>query len=179
MGRFSGSRKIPFIHILRTWADYHPITISLLWRSGIRAGDQVGDSLRVFRARFEDLVNSPQEMVQKICDFCGLNFQPGMLNVPQVGSSNRMDRPDKMGIDSSIPGRWRQGGLNATEIFISQKMTRKGMENHGYVVEPVSPNPIAILVSVIAWVGKSTLVFLFNAHRVRNLFSAIKKRLIK
>lgn len=179
MGRLSGSRKIPLFHIIRTWADYHPITISLLWRSGIRAGDLFADSPRVFQVRFEDLVNAPEEMTKRICDFCGLKFQPDMLKVPQVGSSNRTDKPDQMGIDSSVPGRWKQGGLTATEIFISQRMTRDGMVLHGYINEPVSPNPATLLLSGVTWIGKSALVLLFNKHRVKNLFSAIKKRLMK
>lgn len=179
LGRFSGSRKIPFFHIVRTWADYHPITISMLWRSGIRAGDQFTDSPRVFQVRFEDLVNAPQEMVQKICTFCNLAYQPEMLMVSQVGSSNRTDKPDQMGIDASVPGRWKQGGLTAAEIHISQMMTQNGMAHHNYIKEPVSPNPLAILVSGIAWAGKSILVLIFNRHRVKNLFSAIRKRLVK
>jgi hypothetical protein len=179
MGRFSGHRKIPLNHIIRTWADYHPITISLLWRSGIRAGDQFANSPRVFQVRFENLVDSPEEMVQKICAFCGLKFQPEMLKVPQVGSSNRTDKPNQMGIDSSVPGRWKRGGLNATEIYISQKMTRQGMMQHGYIVKPVWPNPVTLLLSGIAWAGKSVLVLLLNKHRVKNLVPAIKKRLKK
>lgn len=179
MGRLSGSRKIPLFHIIRTWADYHPITISLLWRSGIRAGDLFADSPRVFQVRFEDLVSAPEKMTREICVYCGLDFQPDMLKVPQVGSSNRSDKPDQLGIDSSVPGRWKQGGLTAAEIFICQRMARDGMLRHGYIAEPVSPNLAALFLSGFAWIGKSTLVLLFNRHRVKNLVSAIKKRLMK
>ena len=179
MGRFSGPRKIPLFHTIRTWADYHPITISLLWRSGIRAGDQFANSPRVFQVRFEDLVEKPGDMVQKICAFCGLDFQPDMLKVPQVGSSNRTDKPDLMGIDSSVPGRWKQGGLSATEIYVSQRMTRQGMAQHGYTANPVRPNPVRLLLSGVAWAGKSVLVLFLNKNRVKNLVPAIKKRLMK
>jgi hypothetical protein len=179
MGRLSGRRKIPFFHIVRTWADYHPITISLLWRSGIRAGDLFTTSSRVIQVRFEDLLDAPEKTVRKICDFCAITYQAEMLNVPQVGSSNRTDRPDRMGIDSSVAGRWREGGLNSTELFISQKMTREGMERHGYLAQSVVPNPLILLLSGLTWVGKSALVLLLNRHRVKNLGAAVKKRLMK
>lgn len=179
MGRLSGRRKIPFFHIVRTWADYHPITISLLWRSGIRAGDLFATSPRVIQVRFEDLLNAPEKTVQDICAFCALVYQAEMLSVPQVGSSNRIDRPDWVGIDSSVAGRWREGGLSSTELFISQKMTRQGMERHGYLTQSIVPNPLTLLLSGITWVGKSALVLLFNRHRVKNLGAAVKKRLMK
>ena len=178
-GRLSGPRKIPLNHIIRTWADYHPITISLLWRSGIRAGDHFAHSPRVIQIRFEELVEAPEEMVQNICAFCGLTFQSEMLNVPHIGSSNRPDQSDHMGIDPSVAGRWKQGGLNTTEIYICQKMTRQGMMQHGYQVIPVWPNPVTLLLNGLTWGVKLGLVLLLNKNRVKNLVLAIKKRLMK
>ncbi|MEZ6190799.1 MAG: sulfotransferase [Phycisphaerales bacterium] len=35
-----GAKGTPWWNALRTWAGYHPETISLLWRSGVAAGDR-------------------------------------------------------------------------------------------------------------------------------------------
>jgi hypothetical protein len=179
MNRISGPRKIPVKYILRTWADYHPITISMLWRSGIRVGDRFADSPRVCHIKFEDLLQAPLQTVQKICVFCGIPFQPEMLNVPHTGSSNRPDQPDQTGIDSSVSGRWRDGVLNNTEIYINQKMTAENMQRHGYLIEPVQPNPLKLLYYGVTWVLEMGLVLVLNKNRVRNFIPAIKKRLMK
>ena len=178
VGRLSGSRKIPLKQIIRTWTDYHPITISLMWRSGILAGDQFMQHQRVLPVRFEDLLSKQEETFRDICTFLRLDFHAEMLEVPHVGSSNRPDQFDHMGIDSSVAERWRQGGLRKEEVYIIQELTKQKMIRHGYAVEKIKPNPLLLFFYAISWAPKMSFALLLNIRRAHNLIPAIRKRLM-
>jgi hypothetical protein len=178
LGRLSGSRKMPVKQIIRMWAGYHPITMGLMWRSGIKSGDQFADHSRVYQIRFEDLLNHPEEQMRVICANLELEFKADMLEVPHVGSSNRPDYFERKGIDPSVADRWRQGGLLKAEMYIVDKLTVKNMSKHGYVVTNANFNPIMLLLYGVLWVPKMGLALLLNMNRIRNFFPALKKRLL-
>jgi len=175
---FLGTKE-PFRHIIRAWVNYHPVTISLLWQSGIRAGDRFAHHPRVRQVYFEKLVTHPEETLQEICTFLKIDFQSQMLEVPKVGSSTRPDLPDQTGIDTSVTNRWRQGGLNRTEIYICQKITSSEMARHHYASQFVRPNPLLLLYYGVIWGFKIGLAFLFNLNRVQSIAVALQKRLLK
>lgn len=56
---------------------------------------------RQFRLKFEDLVNQPQESVEQLCNFLGLNLQPEMLE-PYKDKSQRMT--DGVNVVSEMSG---------------------------------------------------------------------------
>ncbi len=174
---FDVHRELPLKQILRIWANYHPLTMSLLWRSGIQAGDHLAHHPRILQVKFEGLVVAPEEAVRRICAFLGIEFQLGMLDVPQVGSSNRPDRLDRKGIDSSVADSWKRGALNETEIFISQSLTKRGMIRHRYEFAGTRPNPFALAYYGVTWGLKLGLAFLLNIRRAQNIFEAIRRRL--
>lgn len=176
-GKFFGERRIPLRHILRTWAGYNPLTISLLWRGGIRAADRMADHPRVQTVRFEDLVLTSAEVVTGLCDFIGVPFELSMLDVPQINSSNRANQESQSGFDPSIAERWRQGGLNNTEIWICQQLTRRDMAAHGYEMENIRPNLLLLIYYVLIWPFKLGLALLLNADRMGKIIPSIKRRL--
>lgn len=176
-GKFSGERRIPLRHILRTWAGYNPFTISLLWRGGIRAAARVADHPRVQTIRFEDLVLAPSEVIAGLCEFIGVSFESSMLDVPQINSSNRANQEGQSGFDPSIAERWRQGGLNDTEIWICQYVTRREMAAHGYEMESIRPNLLLLIYYVLIWPFKLGLALLLNADRMGKIIPSIKRRL--
>ncbi len=169
--------NIPFRQTARVWAGYHPVTMSVLWRSGVRAGDAFAGHPRVFQMRFEDLVTQPQAQLVNLCDFLGLDFEAEMLNVAQSNSSHRSDRTGQIGIDAGTAGRWRQGGLSDTEIYVSQRMLAAEMTRHGYDVEPVAPSALGGARLALLWAVKTPLALALNLTRSRNLASALSKRL--
>jgi hypothetical protein len=177
--RRSLGSHVPLRHTIRLWVDYHPITISVLWNSGIRAGECFSDHSRVFQLRFEDLLSAPEERVRELCFFVGLKFRSEMLQVPQEGSSHRPDRPDRLGIDHTVVGRWRHNGLSTSEIFISQKLTHKNMTRYGYELVDVRPSVPGLILQWLAFIIKSGLAVLFNVNRVRNIRDAVQRRLGK
>jgi len=172
-----GAMDTPRSNALRTWAGYHPITISMLWRSGVAIGHRLKNHARVTHVRFEDLTHDPQAELHKICERIGLDYDPAMLDVPKVGSSHGEDRPEDKGFDPAASGRWKQGGLTQTEIAICQRITGDLLVGHGYELETVKARVLAIMWARLTWLFKSALALLLNLHRSRNLFEALRRRL--
>ncbi|MGA9380129.1 MAG: sulfotransferase [Phormidium sp.] len=176
--RFLGAKNIPLTEAIRSRLNYHPITISKLWNSCIRTANLFVNNERVYSLRFEDIVNAPAENVQKICEFIGISFDIGLLEIPQIGSSSGVDRPEQKGIDRERAGSWQKGGLSKTEIFLCQWVTRDTMKNNGYSSLPISPNPWLLIYSIVSLPVQLVLVFLLNLKRMRNITETIRRRLV-
>ena len=82
--RFLGGSDMPMKETLRDWMNYHPITISHIWRTAVSAADQFAQHERVVSVYFEELLTHPEETVKCLCDFVGINYTNEMLQVPQV-----------------------------------------------------------------------------------------------
>ena len=162
---------------LVTWSNYHPVTMGMLWQSGVAAADRFKEHPQVFHVRFEHLLGQPQESVQELCSFLDLPFFPEMLHVPQVGSSLEADRPERVGINASVAGRWQQGGLNHVEIALNEWATRTGREAHGYPPTSTFKNPFLWGYYLLTWLVKTPLALVLNVRRHRNIFLALRKRL--
>ena len=90
-----------FIHIIRDGRDvalayierdeWGPRTVSeaaLYWDGRVREGRMAGERLgasRYLEIKYEDLVEHPEEVLVRICDFLGLEFEPGMLSFHEKG----------------------------------------------------------------------------------------------
>lgn len=172
-----GARNRPKMEMLRSWANYHPITISMLWNSAIRAGDRLVEHPQVFQLRFEDLLGAPEAYVRELCAFLDLEFNSSMLQVPRVGSSYVSDRPGQLGIDPNIAGRWQKDTSSAVDLAVCQRITRDNMARHGYVKGDIRPNPFKLFWVGITWPVKTGLALLLNLGKARNIFQAIRKRL--
>ena len=121
----------------RAWVNYHPYTIVRLLVAAVRTAAKLEKHPRFVSIRFEDLLQHTEVTVGRLCDFAGIDFEVGMLDVPQVGSSSRQDCPDKRGIEAGRSGAWRKGGLSSVELAIRQSVTIEEMIRLGYSVEPV------------------------------------------
>jgi hypothetical protein len=178
--RFLGATNIPYREAVRSWINYHPFTISKLWNASVQAADKFADHPRVRTIRFEDLITKPDTILQEVCEFVGLDYDPEMLNVPQNEggvSSHKKQTPGAKGIDNKAAGKWKRGGLSSAEIHICQQITQPNMLKHGYENSDVKLNPIAVASSWAFLPAKLSLALLFNLHRTRNIIEAIKRRL--
>ncbi|QIN83157.1 hypothetical protein GBA63_11270 [Rubrobacter tropicus] len=175
--RSLGAKGIPPRETLRAWANYHPVTTSKLWNASVRAADRFAGHGRVLSLRFEDLLADPEGELRAVCEFIGISFEDGLLEVPQVGSSSGRDRPDRKGIDPGRAGSWKKGGLGEAELFLCQRVTAPLMRRHGYFVEPVAPNPLRVAGSVLALGPKLALALAANLGRIKNLREALGRRL--
>jgi len=175
--RFLGASNIPLTEAVRSWVNYHPLTISRLWRASERAVAPYRDHPRVQTVAFEDVLDAPEATVRSVCEFVGIPFCDSMLAVRQIGSSNQEDRPDRRGIDPSRSGNWWEGGLSDTEVFLCETVAAGPMEAHDY--EPVGnrPNPFMLVLSVLLFPVKLGAAFLLNLPRMSSVWDALRRRL--
>lgn len=126
--------KLPFYHTIRVWANYHPTTMSQLWRRATLQARklQSENPQRFLTVRFEDLLREPEPTVRKVCDFLGIAFDPGMLNVGQINSSHQSSvggaRP---GLNQGAIDAWREV-LSPGEIAITEQVCGAEMQSCGY-----------------------------------------------
>jgi hypothetical protein len=97
-----------------------------------------GDNLMV--VRYESLVHNPVEVVRHICTFIGEEFEDRMLEVDTHNSSFEVQGS---GIFSSSVGNWR-AELSAEEVYLTQRITRRELEELGYPLACVKVNPLRL-----------------------------------
>ncbi|MBX7107456.1 MAG: sulfotransferase [Chitinophagales bacterium] len=174
--RFLGGSHATWYETIRAWTNYHPLTISKLWNSAIRARENVKDK-RVMSVQFEKLLENPDNMIENICFFLQLPFSAKLKDVPQVGSSSGMDKKDVKGINPDRSQSWSKGGLSATEIWFCQRTCCNYMQAYGYEPVKVAANPVIIFFYYLIFPVKLGFAFLLNLHRMKNIMETLKKRL--
>jgi hypothetical protein len=175
--RFLGASNIPLTEAVRSWVNYHPLTISRLWRAAERAVAPYRDHPRVRTVAFEDVLDAPEATVRSVCEFVGIPFRESMLAVRQIGSSNQEDRPDRRGIDSSRSGNWRKGDLSATDVFLCETVAAGPMEKHRYPPSERRPNPLMLALSAVLFPVKLGAAFLLNLPRMDSVWDTLRRRL--
>lgn len=176
--RLLGASNIPRRELLRTYANYHPITMGLLWKAAVAAADRIGKHPHMYTMYFERLVEAPEQELRKLCAFLEIEFHSSMLAVPQIGSSHREDRSDVLGIDPERANRWQTADAERTDLLLCQMVTRAQMQRHGYTPANFPINWAALAFTLLNWPLKIGLALLLNAGRVQNLSTAIRKRLL-
>lgn len=175
--RFLGGNDMPKKETLRDWMNYHPITISHIWRTAVTTAEQFVQHERVISIYFEELLARPEATVKRLCGFIGITYTHAMLQIPQVGSSVAADSPQQRGINPHRANSWQASGLNSAEIYISQKLNETLMKKHNYVPIPIRPNLASLVVSMLLFPMKLVLAFLFNLDRMKNIRETLKRRL--
>ena len=172
-----GKRGIPFREAIRDWFNYNPLTISQLWKSGIEAAKEYSRDCRVLMLKFEDLLEDPDKQLTRLCDFIGLPYERSMLEVPHIGSSSGRDNPSRKGINQDRTGSWQNGGLSPTEVYICQKITRNLMQQYGYKISDIQPNPVRLVFYMMTFPWKILIAFILNLKRMKNVKETFKRRL--
>ena len=90
------------------------------------------------------MVSEPESAVRGLCDWLGLDYEPGMLEISVVNSSYATS-PGSEGVSAEPVERWRTV-LSDHEIGIVQSCCGRLMDELGYAREPVKASP-----SVLAW----------------------------
>jgi len=174
--RFLGASAIPLSEAIRSYINYHPILSAKIWNSSLEYTAKVTNNSRVRVVRFEDLLVEPIRIVKEVCQFLEIDFIQEMLKIPVIGSSTQQDVKNQFLIDSSKKEKWKNGGLNSAEIYLSQLVTNSMMKNFNYDVEKFSFPPIPILFYLVSFPIKLILAFLLNIKRMGNIVEVIKKR---
>jgi hypothetical protein len=171
---FLGGDKKPLWAAALSWANYHPVITAKLWRSAIRAGQSFTGSA-IKRISFELLIQDPEPVIMEICKQANLVYDKNMLDVDQIGSSLRADSTTR-GINSQANGRWREGGLTATEIYICQRETKAEMNHLGYELITANPNVFGLVVTYAILPIKLFVALIMNFNRLASIKEAIQRR---
>lgn len=174
--KFLGANKIPFFEALRSYINYHPILIAKVWSSSLFYTSKFMSHKRIKVIKFEELLFSPESVTEDICKFLKINFSKEMLNIPLVGSSTQNDKFNINLIDNSKINKWKNGGLSDAEIYLSQKFSKEMMREFGYKEKKIGFFPPLVLFYIISFPINLCLSFLFNLHRMGNIFEVITKR---
>lgn len=173
--KFLGGSSIPFRETVRAYINYHPITISKLWNAAATRIAKVNHP-QVMKIKFEELLQQPEAIIRQICEFTGLTYDDNMLRVPHVGSSNTQDTGEKQGISADKTGKFTDG-LNNTEIYLAQKVTKQNRDHFGYDDVEVKPNPFKLVYYYCILPVKLGLALILSLSRTQNLWATIKRRL--
>lgn len=174
--RFKGADYVSNFEVLRSWFNYHPLTISKLWNSSAKKISKSIDNKNVHLIKFEELLNDPELVVRKLCDFLDIEYHDEMLLVPDADSSLVKDIPGKIGINRSKTKQFMNGKLSKTEIYLCQKITSKYADKFGYEKVDVGFNVFSLIFIFITFPVKLGIAVLLNLSRTKNLFAAIKRR---
>ena len=175
--RFLGGSDMPMKETFRDWVNYHPITISYIWRTAVTAAEQFLQHERVVSVYFEELLTHPDVTVKSICDFVGITYTDEMLQVPQVGSSVAEDQPQQLGINPHRAHSWQNGELSSAEIYLNQKINAALMKKHSYSPVSIQPNVPSLMLHLLTFPVKLGGAFLFNLDRMKNIRQTLKRRL--
>tara|TARA_B100001540_G_C15813739_1_gene645946 strand:+ start:3531 stop:4538 length:1008 start_codon:yes stop_codon:yes gene_type:complete len=176
--RYFGASGIPFREAIRSYFNYHPITISKIWNTSINSV-KTSKSDRIKTVRFEDLILNDKSTLIDLCQFLGIKFNEDMLKVPNIGSSTGLDNNNLLGFDKSKIGRWKNGTLSSSEIYICQKICKQNMYENNYNPKPFSSPPLLIIISILTFPFKIFISFLLNLHRIKNIKELVTKRILK
>ncbi len=174
--RSLGASDIPLSEAIRSYFNYHPILSSKIWNSSLEYTAKFKNNSRVRVVSFEGLLIKPIRIVKELCQFLEIDFNQEMLKVPVIGSSNQQDIKNQLFIDSSKKEKWKNGGLNSAEIYLSQLVTNSMMRKFKYDVEKFRFPPILTLFYLISFPVKLILAFILNIKRMGNTLEVIKKR---
>jgi hypothetical protein len=105
--RLLGASRVPLYEMVRTWVNYHPVTMAKLWRGATNAALRLRGHDRVMLIRFEDLIADPETQIREMCDFLGVPFEPAMSSIPKWGSSNLKHESDKKGLSKDVLDQWK------------------------------------------------------------------------
>ncbi|MCP3972695.1 MAG: sulfotransferase [Rhodobacteraceae bacterium] len=170
-----GASNMPMLWSLRAWVNYHPYTMSRMWVSTSKIAHRIAEHERVVVLRFEELASDPEQSVRRLSDFCGIEFNTEMLEVEQVGSSSRQDRPGQFGIDASRVTSWKDGALGDGEIALCESVAREQMQRWGYELTGKQQSRMQYVLFMIGFAAKSMLALALNINRVKNIREVIRR----
>ena len=177
--KFLGASKIPLSEAIRSYVNYHPITTAKIWDSSLRHTTKYMDHPRVKIVNFEELIKDSEFVVNEICSFLRIDYQDKMLKVPVVGSSTTLDRKDRLEIDKEKVEKWKKGGLNNAEIYISQLFASNMMRYFSYELKKFKSPPVLSFIYLFTFPVKLFFAFFLNLNIKVSILKNLKKIFLK
>lgn len=167
--------EIPFWESIRARINYHPITISKIWKATVEQGFKFKENPNVLQVHYEQLISDPHRVIKEVCKHVNISYSPNLLDIPVVGSSNKLDSTNQRGIDTNKTGQWNKGGLNATEIALCESINKSLMRSLGYELSGIKPNLLLQSWYYISMPFRLALALLFNLKRLKNTKKLLKR----
>lgn len=128
------------------WMSSNLTRLALDWRWKVTIAHKVGAALgdNFLELRYEDLVNWPEEMLRKICDFIDEPYDPAMLNYSDhaedvvPAESLKWHRNSIRPPDASQLGKWKTG-LSKADRVIFEQVAGETLELFQYEREHLTP----------------------------------------
>ena len=121
----------------------NPFTFSFVWKRGINQGITFDKDTRFLNVKYENLINSPTQTLEKISSFIGVDYKIKSNNendyytdIPKNQKylhKNIKNKPLKSRIDA-----WKES-ISDNEIRIIQLLLKYEMEELGYVSKTFKP----------------------------------------
>ncbi len=173
--KFLGHHAVPMKEVVRSWFNYHPVTISKIWNACTEKILSLNNNKNVYILNFEELIQDGEGKIRDLCNFLNINYEETMLLIPVIGSSVVNDQRGKLGIDKKRTGNFVKG-LTPTEILICQKITKPFRKTFGYEDIQIKKNYFNLAIAWSSFPAKLFIALLLNISRSKNLFSSIKRR---
>ena len=175
--RFLGASKIPFFEAFRSYANYHPIITSKVLEASLRKTLLLKHNHNFKIVFFEKFLNHSEETLKDICSFLSIEYSKEMLLVPLVGSSTENDLSNKLFLDKSKIFKWKKGGLNNAEIYLSELILKEFIIKFNYQSVKFKLFPLLLIFYFLTLPVKLLLSLLLNLYRKFNFFQYFKKLL--
>jgi len=171
-------QRVPRFETIRTFFNYHPALISIMWRKGIKNALFVDEAIKrssMLNVKFEELTEHPEATMSAVCNFLGISYSDKMLDVT-VGMSSTGTDEGKAGISRNVSKAWMDK-LSPTDTYIGEKINKDLMARLGYPLSRVKPDPLKITQFLIVLPFQVIIIYFLNLNRMGNAWAFIKKRL--
>lgn len=175
--RFLGASKIPLFEAFRSYANYHPIITSKVLEASWTKTLLLKHNHNFKIVFFEKFLNHSEKTLKDICSFLSIEYDKEMLLVPLVGSSTENDLSNKFFLDKSKTFKWKKGGLNNAEIYLSELILKEFMIKFNYQTVKFKLIPLLLIFYFLTLPVKLSLSLLLNLYRKFNFFQYFKKLL--
>lgn len=156
--------NVPLLQMLKVRVNYHPYTVCKMWNKASEIADKLQHHDRFHIVSFEQLLESPKETLETLCDQIGVDFQPSMLNVRQINSSHVSGKdPKAVGLQTNAISTWRNL-LSPSERQIVETRCAKWINKFGYGDNEGKPQ-ISELSQKLAYLPHLAGVALVNPKR--------------
>lgn len=150
--------EMPAGTFTRTWA--HPRTTSEFachWRREVRDARALGQRVgagRYHEVRYEDLVDTPSRVVESICNFANLPFEPAMVEYAGlVDVSNKPHQQRLLQAPTAGVRSWRQD-MSPADARAFERIAGDLLAQRGYELLDPPPRPPAVRArAALGWYG--------------------------
>jgi LPS sulfotransferase NodH len=165
-------RDVLLSRMKAAWSAQRPWWMHpLIYREQLRRGKALGRTLfgaRYLEVIYEDLIRSPQQTLQRVCQHVDLPWRPEMLafgdSAAKLVDAKEMSwKQETLGpLLSKNSGKWR-GQLTMLQVAVCEEVCREAFEEHGYEFS-LPRNPLLRLASS-AVRDTSSLLYDFKLRR--------------